>query len=70
MIFLPECFDYIGENREESIRLACDERSHLIDNYRSLAIKHSVWLSLGGFHERVCEMLVITNNFNPNLSFE
>jgi len=53
MIFLPESFDYIVEDKSESFRLAESMDGPLIDGYKSLAKSLNVWLSLGGFHEKV-----------------
>lgn len=53
MVFFPECFDYIGRNREENESLAMAEDSEYINRYRILASDYKVYLSLGGFHEKV-----------------
>ncbi|VDO43160.1 unnamed protein product [Haemonchus placei] len=53
MIFFPECFDSIGRNREETINLAIEEESPFIRRFRSLAKQHGIWMSLGGFHNKV-----------------
>ncbi|XP_071970650.1 deaminated glutathione amidase isoform X2 [Engystomops pustulosus] len=52
MVFLPEAFDYIGSSTEETLRLAETLQGDLIQRYSSLARDCSVWLSLGGFHEK------------------
>ncbi len=51
--FLPEAFDYIGENRQQVIELAepLDAGGGTLDAYRRLAEKHKIALSLGGMHE-------------------
>lgn len=51
MVFLPECFDYIGRNKEETISMAYKETDKYLENLRDLAKKNNIWLSLGGFHE-------------------
>ncbi|KAI1733160.1 carbon-nitrogen hydrolase domain-containing protein [Ditylenchus destructor] len=53
MVFFPECFDYIGRTREETISLAMEEDSDYIQNFRKLAQENNLWLSLGGFHHKV-----------------
>lgn len=53
MIFLPEAFDYIEEDKTKSFELAESLDGPTIDNYKSLAKSLDVWLSLGGFHEKV-----------------
>lgn len=52
MVFLPEAFDYIAENKEETLRLSEPLDGPLMKKYQSLANDLGVWLSLGGFHER------------------
>ncbi|KAI6234624.1 hypothetical protein M3Y99_00781300 [Aphelenchoides fujianensis] len=52
MIFFPECFDYVGRNRDETIGLAYSENSPFIQKFRDLARDNGVWLSLGGFHHK------------------
>lgn len=53
MIFLPESFDYIEEDKAKSLMLAECVDGPLIRNYKTLAKSLDVWLSLGGFHEKV-----------------
>lgn len=53
MVFLPECFDYVGRTREENISLAVDEEGEYIGRYRQLAKTSGLWISLGGFHHKV-----------------
>ncbi|XP_030635940.1 deaminated glutathione amidase [Chanos chanos] len=52
MVFLPEGFDYIGSNREETLQLSESLDGDIITRYSQLARNLDVWLSLGGFHER------------------
>ncbi|GIY27431.1 nitrilase and fragile histidine triad fusion protein NitFhit [Caerostris extrusa] len=52
MVFLPECFDHVGESRAQSFELAESLDGHLICEYKKLAADHSLWLSLGGYHEK------------------
>ncbi|XP_066538177.1 deaminated glutathione amidase isoform X1 [Hoplias malabaricus] len=52
MVFLPEGFDYIGSNREETLQLSESLQGDIISRYTQLAKRLNVWLSLGGFHER------------------
>ncbi|VDN56412.1 unnamed protein product [Dracunculus medinensis] len=52
MVFLPECFDYVGRTREENISLAVDEEGEYIGRYRQLAKTSGLWISLGGFHHK------------------
>ncbi|KAI6214079.1 hypothetical protein M3Y94_00226300 [Aphelenchoides besseyi] len=53
MVFFPECFDYVGRNREETIQMAYSENSLYMKKFRDLAKSNGLWLSLGGFHNKV-----------------
>ncbi|KAE8588854.1 hypothetical protein XENTR_v10022778 [Xenopus tropicalis] len=52
MVFLPEAFDYIGGNAEETLSLAETLHGDTIQRYSQLARECGLWLSLGGFHEK------------------
>ena len=52
---MPEAFDYIAESQVQSLELAEDLDGPLIESYSELAVKHDVWLSLGGFHNKVTQ---------------
>ncbi|CAB60517.1 Nitrilase homolog [Caenorhabditis elegans] len=52
MVFLPECFDFIGLNKNEQIDLAMATDCEYMEKYRELARKHNIWLSLGGLHHK------------------
>ncbi|GFS80660.1 nitrilase and fragile histidine triad fusion protein NitFhit [Nephila pilipes] len=52
MVFLPECFDHVGESRAQSIELSETLDGPLMSEYKKLAAEQSLWLSLGGFHEK------------------
>jgi predicted amidohydrolase len=53
MVFFPECFDYIGRTRDETISFAFPENGPYLEKFRQLAKECGVWLSLGGFHNKV-----------------
>ena len=53
MIFLPECSDYISESKSQAIELAETIDGDLVQRYKNLAEKLDIWLSIGGFHEKV-----------------
>ena len=53
VVFLPECFDYVGENREQTLSMAAPLESTRMQGLRDLAKELGVWLSLGGYHEKV-----------------
>lgn len=52
MIFLPECFDFIGTNKQEVIDTAETLDGPTVSKYCSLAKNLKVWLSLGGLHQK------------------
>ena len=51
MLFLPECFAYIGENPADAVDQAEAITGTLMQKYQDVAKKWKVWLNLGGFHE-------------------
>ena len=57
MIFLPECFDYVGTSRTESLEMSDTDAGVILTRYRQLAKKLGVWLSLGGMHEKVSSII-------------
>ncbi|XP_017057936.1 nitrilase and fragile histidine triad fusion protein NitFhit [Drosophila ficusphila] len=52
MLFLPECCDFVGENRAQTLELSEGLDGELMAQYRELARCNAMWLSLGGVHER------------------
>lgn len=52
LAFLPEGFDFIARNPEETLGLSEPLDGHLLGKYSQLARECGLWLSLGGFHER------------------
>lgn len=52
MIFLPECFDFIGTNKQEVMDAAEPLDGPTVTKYRDLARNLKVWLSLGGLHQK------------------
>ncbi|KAK3749602.1 hypothetical protein RRG08_014578 [Elysia crispata] len=50
MVFLPEACDYIGETKQQSVEYAEQMHGNFITQCKQLAVKHNVWLSVGGFH--------------------
>lgn len=52
VVFVPESADYIAENRAQVPELAEPIDGWIIQQYRQLAKKFDVWLSLGSFHEK------------------
>jgi hypothetical protein len=52
MLFLPECFSFIGTNLFDALEVAEPLDGPIMDRYRELARSHGLWLSLGGFQVR------------------
>lgn len=53
MVFLPEAFDFIGENKEETFHLAEPLDGPLVNSLKDVAKTNNIWLSLGGMHVKV-----------------
>ena len=51
MVFLPEGFDFIGQNRKETFELAESIDGPIISKIKNLAKNEKIWISLGGFHQ-------------------
>lgn len=52
MIFLPECFDFIGASKQEAVGAAEPLEGPTLNKYKDLAKSLKVWLSLGGMHQK------------------
>lgn len=61
-MFLPECFDYVGENRGQSVSMAAPLDSPRMQGCCELAKELGIWLSLGGYHEKVCITFLFIDN--------
>jgi hypothetical protein len=57
MIFLPECFNYIGVNLFDGLNIAEPIDGPIMARYRALAQKSGLWLSVGGFQVRLFTQL-------------
>ena len=53
MVFLPEGCDYIGESKQQSVDLAETMDGETITRYRQVAKEMGIWISIGGFHQKV-----------------
>lgn len=54
MVFLPEALDVIGRHKEETVSLTSTETDGVfIDPLRESARRHNIWISIGGYHEKV-----------------
>ncbi|KAJ9519854.1 hypothetical protein QJQ45_014577, partial [Haematococcus lacustris] len=51
ILFLPECFSFIGSSQAESLAAAQPLDGPLMAQYLALARSTGLWLSLGGFQE-------------------
>ena len=63
MVFLPEAFDFVGESTKQTMELAEDVNGPTIDGYRSLAKELDIYLSLGGFHNKIKGTNKVTKGF-------
>ncbi|XP_067645595.1 nitrilase and fragile histidine triad fusion protein NitFhit [Eurosta solidaginis] len=54
-LFLPECCDFVGENRKQTLELSEPLEGPTMSQYKELAKKHEMWLSLGGLHESILD---------------
>ncbi|CAG4978448.1 unnamed protein product [Colias eurytheme] len=62
MIFFPEACDFICDNKKDTLTSAEPILTgNTVKQYRDLAAKHNVWLSMGGVHEK--------DESNPNKMF-
>ncbi len=52
ILFLPECFAFLGDSTTSSSDIAEDLDGPLLQTYREMARRHGIWMSLGGFPER------------------
>lgn len=52
-MFLPECCDFVGTNRDETIALSEPLTGPTVQFYQGLAKSNDIWLSLGGIHEAI-----------------
>lgn len=53
LLCFPECFAFLGLSLSESRAAAQPLSGTLLDEYRTLAAKHKMFLSLGGFQEQI-----------------
>lgn len=53
MLLLPEAFSFIGSHYTQTIAQAESLDGQRMEEFRKIARKHNLWLSLGGFHEKM-----------------
>jgi predicted amidohydrolase len=54
VVFFPEAFDYIAKDKSEAVALAQPLSGPTVKHFCDIAKAHGLWISLGGFHEKVC----------------
>ncbi|CAD7004153.1 nitrilase and fragile histidine triad fusion protein NitFhit [Ceratitis capitata] len=54
-LFLPECCDFVGEHRKQTLELSEPLSGETMNQYKELAKTHKMWLSLGGIHESILD---------------
>lgn len=52
MLFLPECFSFVGNRWQETVAAGEPLDGPCISQVAALAREHKLWLSLGGFNEK------------------
>ncbi|XP_053686001.1 nitrilase and fragile histidine triad fusion protein NitFhit isoform X2 [Sabethes cyaneus] len=52
-VFFPECCDYVGNNREETLKLSEPLTGPTVNKYAQLAKENDLWISFGGVHEAI-----------------
>ncbi|XP_039967403.1 nitrilase and fragile histidine triad fusion protein NitFhit [Bactrocera neohumeralis] len=57
-LFLPECCDFVGEHRKQTLELSEPLEGATMAQYKELAKTNKMWVSLGGIHESILD----TNN--------
>lgn len=55
LAFLPECFDFVCDSKQQAYEQAESIDGPLITDYRKLAADLKIWLFLGGMHEKRAE---------------
>ena len=55
LAFLPECFDFVCDSKQQAYEQAESIDGPLIGKYRKLATDLKIWLFLGGMHEKRAE---------------
>lgn len=54
-VFFPECCDYVGSNREETLKLSEPLTGRTVAQYKQLAKDSGLWMSMGGVHESIVD---------------
>lgn len=61
IVCLPENFAFMGAGDGDNLKMAQSLDGPLIERFRSLALKNKLWLSLGGFQEKLTDSAKIAN---------
>lgn len=64
MLFFPEACDYIAESKTQSIEMAESLDGNLMGCFKKAAQEHNLWLSVGGFHQKVVNLSFINLKCN------
>ena len=59
--FLPEAFDFIGTSSKETFSLAEPLNGELVTKLKDIARENKIWLSLGGYHQKLDEKVANTH---------
>lgn len=54
-VFFPECCDYVGSNRDETLKLSEPLTGRTVAEYKQLAKDSGLWMSMGGVHESIVD---------------
>lgn len=57
MLFFPEACDYIAESKPQSVEMAERLDGDLMSRFCQAARDNKLWLSVGGFHQKVSSSL-------------
>uniref|UniRef100_A0A1I8AMZ5 Nitrilase and fragile histidine triad fusion protein NitFhit n=1 Tax=Steinernema glaseri TaxID=37863 RepID=A0A1I8AMZ5_9BILA len=55
MVFFPECSDFVGRTRQESVDQAIFMDGDFVKRLQRDAAEHGIWISVGSIHEQVDE---------------
>ncbi|XP_052860093.1 nitrilase and fragile histidine triad fusion protein NitFhit [Anopheles cruzii] len=70
-IFFPECCDYVGTHRAETLQLSEPLTGSTVQQYKQLAQENNIWLSFGGIHESIIDSAdpqgKVENIFNTHI---
>nr|CAI5822479.1 unnamed protein product [Callosobruchus analis] len=62
VVFLPEASDFIASNKKEARKLAESINGELMNEYKLIARNNLIWLSIGGFHEKLNEETIYNSH--------